>query len=566
MIVNPHRWQLSIRVLAAALLALGPAAAANAESDSRPNIVLILADDLGFSDLGVYGGEIRTPNLDALAQEGIRLTNYHTGATCGPTRAMLMTGVDHHRAGLGINAAALRRMPELRKRPGYEGLLNDSVVTVASVLRDAGYHTFMTGKWDLGSKPGKLPTDRGFDRFFGLPAGGASHFSDAIGMFSPAPDAAYYEGDRRIERLPDDFYTSAAYTDRLLGFIDERPADGKPYFAYLAFTAPHWPLQVPDDWIERYRGDYDEGWHVIRQRRFERQIELGLLPAGSELPAQNHAVPDWESLSPVQRQVERKRMEIYASMVELMDLHIGRLIDAVSTNTERETIVIFLSDNGSEGNDIGGIVDNGHWIPATFDNRLANMGRPGSYVWLGQGWGQATVAPFRNFKSFLTGGGIRAPAIAFSTAGRFTRGGQKDRLVTVMDVAPTLVELAGAAHPANPAIDDAPLAMTGLSALDYLGDEAETVHGNAPIGWELFGGRALFQDDWKAVLLWPPEGNGQWSLYDLAADPTETRDLGSVYPDRLASMIDAWNAYAEENNVVIFDRDMGYGRYGATSR
>lgn len=565
MIVNSQR-RRSNSVLVAALLALCLATVANAQSDSRPNIVLILADDLGFSDLGAYGGEIRTPNLDALARDGVRLTNYHTGATCGPTRAMLMTGVDHHRAGLGINAASLRRMPELRTRPGYEGLLNDSVVTVASLLNESGYHTFMTGKWDLGTRPGKLPTDRGFDRFFGLPAGGASHFSDAIGMFSPAPDAAYFENDRRIEQLPDDFYTSAAYTDRLLGFIEERPDDGNPYFAYLAFTAPHWPLQVPDDWIERYRGDYDEGWHVIRQRRFERQLELGLLPAGSELPAQNHAVPDWESLTPVQREVELKRMELYASMVELMDLHIGRLIDAVTASTDRETIVVFLSDNGSEGNDIGGIVDNRHWIAATFDNRLANMGRPGSYIWLGQGWGQATVSPFRNFKSFLTGGGIRAPAIAYSTAGRFLKGGQKDQLVTVMDVTPTILELAGAAHPADSEADNGPLRMNGHSALDYLSDEADTVHGNSAVGWELFGSRALFQDDWKAVLLWPPEGNGQWNLYDLASDPTETRDLGQVHPDRLASMIDAWNAYAEENNVVIFDKDMGYGRYGATSR
>lgn len=551
------------------LLALALVSSAHAQEDARPNIVLILADDLGFSDLGAYGGEIRTPNLDALAQAGVRLTNYHTGATCGPTRAMLMTGVDHHRAGLGINAASLRRMPELRERPGYEGLLNDSVVTVASVLRDAGYHTFMTGKWDLGSKPGKLPTDRGFDRFFGLPAGGASHFSDAIGMFSPAPDAAYYEDKQRIEQLPDDFYTSAAYTDRLLGFIDERPADGKPYFAYLAFTAPHWPLQVPDDWIERYQGAYDEGWHVVRKRRFERQVEVGLLPAESELPAQNRAVPDWERLSPVQRQVELKRMELYAAMVELMDLHIGRLIDAVSADSDRETIIVFLSDNGSEGNDIGGIVDNGHWIPATFDNRLANMGRPGSYIWLGPGWGQATVAPFRNFKSFLTGGGIRAPAIAFSTAGRFDPG-QKDKLVTVMDVAPTLIELARTSHPGDPSSnqsnDSTPLPMSGVSALDYLSSSADTVHGDSAIGWELFGSRALFQGDWKAVLVWPPEGNGQWSLYDLAADPTETRDLGNLYPDRLADMIDHWNAYAEQNNVAVFNEDLGYGRYGATSR
>lgn len=540
------------------LLAANPGA--HAQDDARPNIVLVVADDLGFSDLGAYGSEIRTPNLDALAQRGLQLTSYHTGATCGPTRAMLMTGVDHHRAGLGTNAVSLRRMPELRKRPGYEGRLNDSVVTFATLLKDSGYHTFMTGKWDLGGEPGMLPTDRGFDHFFGLPGGGASHFSDAIGTFRPIADAAYFEDDRRIEQLPDDFYTSTAYTDRLLGFISDRPRDDEPYFAYLALTAPHWPLQVPDDWIDRYKGAYDEGWHVIRQRRFERQLELGLIPADSELPAQNRAVADWETLSPVQRQVELKRMEIYAAMVELLDQEIGRLVDAVSADDDRETIVLFVSDNGSEGNDIGTLLDNAYWIPATFDNRLDNMGRRGSYVWLGAGWGQATVSPFRIYKSYMTEGGIRAPAIAFSTKGRFDNG-QKGAVVTVMDIAPTILDIAGLEHPANPSASDTPLTMNGVTALPFLTGSADTVHGDAPIGWELYGNRALLMGDWKAVLIWPPEGDGQWSLFDIAADPTENRDLATSHPDRLAAMIGQWNAYAEQNGVAVFDRDLGYGRY-----
>lgn len=261
-------------------------------ADERPNIVLIVADDMGYSDVGAYGGEIRTPNLDALAREGLQLTNYRTGATCGPTRAMLISGVDHHRAGVGTNAASLRRLPELHGRPGYEGYLNDQVVTFVRLLDDAGYHTFMTGKWDLGDQPGKLPTDRGFDRFFGIPGGGASHFSDAVGTFRPTEDAVYREDAERVE-LPDDFYTSKAYADRLLEFIDERPDDDHPYFAYLAFTAPHWPLQVPDDWLDRYAGAYDDGWEVIRRQRFERQRELGLLPGTAELPPSHRAVADW---------------------------------------------------------------------------------------------------------------------------------------------------------------------------------------------------------------------------------------------------------------------------------
>lgn len=542
------------------MLCLLLASTAHGQEDNRPNIVLILADDLGYSDMGAFGGEIRTPNLDALALEGLRLTNYHTGATCGPTRAMLLTGVDHHRAGLGTNAASLRRMPELRRRPGYEGFLNDSVVTVATLLQQSGYQNFMTGKWDLGGQPGKRPLDRGFDRFFGIPAGGASHFSDAIGTFRPVQDAVYLEGNQRVTNLPEDFYTSEAYADRLLEFIDGRQRKDAPYFAYLAFTAPHWPLQVPDDWIERYRGAYDDGWHVVRQRRYERQIELGLLPEGTELPAQNRAVSDWETLSPIQRDVELKRIELYAAMVELMDLHIGRVIDAVRADSSRETIILFLSDNGSEGNDIGALLDNPYWIPAAFDNRLPNMGRRGSYVWLGAGWGQATVSPFRNFKSFTSGGGIRAPFIAYSSGDRFEKG-IKDATMTVMDITPTLLDIADVAHPAAQPAKDGPLPMTGVSALPYLTGESNNVHGSAAIGWELYGNRAVIRERWKAQLLWPPEGNGEWALYDLATDPTETRNLGEAYPDRLDEMISFWQAYAEENGVAVFDRDLGYGRY-----
>lgn len=529
-------------------------------SAERPNIIVILADDLGYSDIGAYGGEIRTPNLDALAAQGIQLTNYHTGATCGPTRAMLMSGIDHHRAGLGTNAGALRRLPELVGRPGYEGYLNDRVVTFATLLQDSGYHTFMTGKWDLGSKPGLLPTDRGFDQFFGLATGGASHFSDAIGTFRPVADAAYFDDDQRVDELPGDFYSSRSYTDYLLDFIKNRPDDDEPYFAYLAYTAPHWPLQVPDDWIDKYKGAYDEGWHAVRHTRFERQIELGLLPATAELPAQNRAVADWDTISPVQKLIELRRIELHAAMIELMDFHIGRVLAAVEELSDRETIIIFMSDNGAEGNSIGELLDNEYWIPATFDNRLGNMGREGSYVWLGAGWGQATVSPFRIYKSYTTGGGIRAPAIFYSTRTRFAAA-RKDALVTVMDIAPTVLELAGVEHPGTRYAGKELIPMNGRSALGMLTEREDSVHADAAVGWELYGNRALIKGDWKSVLTWPPEGNGQWQLFNLKEDPTETRDLSAENPALAANMIDLWNDYAATNGVAIFDEDLGYGRY-----
>jgi len=549
---------LARSLLVFSLLALHPVAYAAAADE--PNIIVILADDLGYSDLGAYGGEIRTPNLNALAAQGIQLTNFHTGPTCGPTRAMLMSGVDHHRAGVGANAAALLRLPELRGRPGYEGYLNDRVVSFVKLLQDSGYHTFMTGKWDLGAKSGTLPTDRGFDHYFGLVSGGASHFSDATGNMRPIAKAKYFEDEKQLQELPEDFYSSRTYTDRLLGFIESRPGDDEPYFAYLAYTAPHWPLQVPDDWIDKYKGDYDEGWHAIRRARFERQVELGILAKTADLPEQNRNVAQWAELSPAQRQTELKRIELHAAMIELMDFHIGRVLESVEKLSDRETIIIFMSDNGAEGNAIGHLLDNEYWIPATFDNRLDNMGRKGSYVFLGAGWGQATVSPFRIFKSFTTGGGIRAPAIFYSTGNRF-RTGRNDALVTVMDIAPTILDLANIEHPGEIYDGREVLPMTGRSALGTLSGEDDSVHGEVAVGWELYGNRALIKGDWKAILTWPPEGDGEWQLYNLKDDPTEVHDLAIREEDFMAEMIEAWNDYAAANGVAIVNEDIGYGRY-----
>jgi arylsulfatase len=524
----------------------------------KPNVILIVADDLGYSDLGVYGSEIKTPNLNRIAQQGIQLTNYHTGPTCGPTRAMLMTGVDNHRAGLGTNSAALRRLPELRGLPGYEGYLNNRVIPFSKILKDGGYHTFMAGKWDLGKIKGKLPTDQGFDRYFGIVDGGGSHFSDARGTFAGQKMAAYFEDGKSVPKLPDDFYSSESYTDRVLDYINNAPNDDKPFFAYLAYTAPHWPLQVPDEWIEKYKGVYDSGWQEIRKDRFERQKKLGIIDRDTNLPPMNRAVKNWDELAPFQKQVELKRIELHAAMVELMDFHIGRLIEYIESNIERETIIIFVSDNGAEGNSIGDVGDNKYWIPATFDNRLDNMGKRDSYVWLGAGWANAMVAPFGIYKSYTTEGGIKTPAIFYSTKNRFMNS-KKNSVMTVMDIAPTILDMAGLDHPHSKEVDLIP--MTGRSALKYLTNETESIHENNPIGWELYGNRALIKGNFKAVLIWPPEGDGEWQLYNISDDPTESNNLAESHPSVLQELITDWQGYAEINGVAIIDEDIGYGRY-----
>ena len=526
-------------------------------SDERPNVILIVADDLGYSDLGVYGSEIKTPNLDKLSKSGIQLTNYYTAPTCGPTRAMLLTGVDNHMSGLGTNSAALRRLPELRGKPGYEGFLNDSVIPFPKILNQAGYDTFMTGKWHLGKKEGKLPTDQGFDRYFGILDGGGSHFSDASGTFSGTPDAEYFEDGEKLNRLSKDFYSSKDYTIKMLNYINTNDNSKNPFFAYLAYTAPHWPLHVPDEWIDKYKGIYDEGWDEIRESRFNRQKSLGILPEDSDLPPMNRVVKKWSEISTHQKKIELKRIELHAAMIELMDHYIGRIIDYVQNEIERETIIIFVSDNGAEGNAIDKMGDNEFWIPATFDNRLTNMGKEGSYVWLGAGWAQATVSPYKIYKSYTSQGGIKSPAILYSSKSRF-KPQIKNSVMTVMDIAPTILEITNTNFPAN---NKALIPFTGRSALDFLTDKVTNIHGDNPIGWELYGNRALIKGKHKAVLTWPPEGSGKWELYDIEKDPAEFNDLSSVMPDVIERLKKDWDNYASSNGVAVFEKDIGYGRY-----
>lgn len=542
--------------IVAILLSLALASAA----DERPNIILIVADDLGFSDIGAFGSEIRTPHLDALAQDGVMLTNFHAAPVCGPTRAMLLTSVDHHLAGAGTNRGSLIRLPELRGRPGYEGYLNDSVVTFVALLNDAGYHTYMTGKWDPGNRPGELPFDHGFDKSFVMASGGASHFADMAGNLPTEPLAPYYENGRKIEKLPDDFFSSEFYTDRLIEYINGND-DGQPFLAYLSFTAAHWPLQVPDEWLDRYADDYEQGWHAVRKTRFNRQKDLGVIPVHAELSAGHPLVEDWERLLPAQREVELKRMRTYAAMIENMDYHIGRFLEFIrDRDSNRETVIVFLSDNGAEGNAIDGIRGNRYWIPSHFDNRLPNLGRQGSYMWLGLGWGDASVSPFTLFKSFTTAGGLRTPAIIHSLGGRF-ESGIRDALVTVRDIAPTLLELAGVEQHDGSYKGRTVHRMTGKSLAEYLSGDTNTVHGNEPLGWEVYGSRALIKGEWKAVRVYPPTGSGNWELFNLKTDPAENFDLAVDFPDVMAELIADWDTYAAANGVVIFDKDFGYGRY-----
>ena len=520
-------------------------------ADSRPNVLLILADDLGYSDLGVFGSEIDTPNLDALAGAGRLLTNFHVSPTCSPTRAMLLSGADAHRAGLGTMNGLWSE--EQKGKPGYEGFLNKQVVTFVRLLKESGYHTYMSGKWQLGYEEGYYPLDRGFERAFWLKYGGASHFSDMRGILKRDAVAYWAEDRERLETLPDDFYTSVYFTDKLIEYIDANRADGKPFFAYAAYTAPHWPLQAPAEYIEKYEGVYAGGYDAVRNQRIERMRAAGLIEAG-QVPAPRHPEwPAWEELTDEQRKLEVRRMQLYAAMVDALDYNIGRLVQYLKDVGEYDnTFIMFFSDNGAEGNNPHDLGTNPVWVPANFDNSYENMGKSGSYVSTGPGWAHVSNTPFHMYKGFPTQGGLVSPAIAVFP-GKIKAGTRSDAFITVLDVAPTLLQLANAAHPA-PAFQGRRVhSLSGRSFYSHLLHRQAAVHAPEYVyGLELFNRRMIRQGDWK--LLWnnKPWGNSAWSLYNLAEDVGEQQDLAQSRPDKLNEMLQLWEQYVEDNDVFVF--------------
>jgi arylsulfatase len=517
-----------------------------------PNILVLVADDLGYSDLGFLGSEIRTPNLDALAASGTVLTNFHVAPTCSTTRAMLLTGIDTHPAGMGT--ASGHADENQLGQPGYETFLSDRVVTVARLLQDAGYATSMVGKWHLGGDEDLGPHRRGFERSFVLVPGGASHFGDAQRLEDDETPAPYREDGQRVG-IPEDFYSSDFYTDKLIEHLDEARESDRPFFAYAAYTAPHWPLQAPDEYFDRYRGAYDEGWDVLRERRTAGLAEAGVIDPETPVPPRLPFVPEWGSLSAETRTVEARKMELYAAMVENLDANIGRVFEHLRKTREYDdTFILFFSDNGAEGNPI----EEADWTWRGYDNRLENMGRVGSYVSYGPGWAQAASVPFRLFKSFPTEGGTRVPAVVV-TPGEDASRGLNDAFVTIKDVVPTALELAGVEHPGD-SFRNRPVAeLEGASLLPFLRGEVRAVHPvDYVMGWELFGRRALRQGDWKLLWLWEPYGPERWALYDLATDPGETHDISEQHPEKFGELVDLWNEYAQRNGVILPTRDMSY--------
>ncbi|UCE64867.1 MAG: arylsulfatase [Nitrospirota bacterium] len=519
-------------------------------ADKRPNILLVMADDMGWTDLGSFGSEIDTPNLDALAQRGVKFTEFYVSVSCSPTRSMLLSGTDNHLAGLGNMGEMIA--PEQRGKPGYEGYLNDRVVSLAEVLRDGGYHTYMAGKWHLGKKPNRYPHARGFDRSFSLLLGGASYWSDMFGMMAELePMAEYVMDDTSLERLPGDFFATRSYTDFLIDAIRQNRSDGKPFLAYLAFTAPHDPMHVPEPWRSRYRGHYDEGYEVLKAQRARAAKRMGLVSQNAQLPERFHMVKAWDSLSEEQRALESRGMEVYAGMVNNMDYHFGRMVSFLKDIGEYEnTIIIFLSDNGPNPWVSEDYPSNrgSQWF-AQFDNSIKNIGHPMSHYAYGMGWSSASSGPLDLFKMTVGEGGIRSPLLI---GGPGVKGGRQfDGLAYVWDVMPTILEFAGIPYPEKHQGRQVE-PMRGRSLKGLLSGSSVMVYDEHDfIGGEMQNGKWMRQGAFKAVSVAPPYGKGNWQLYNLADDPGETRDLATEQADKLKQLQAAWDQYAKEVGVIL---------------
>ena len=518
--------------------------------EQRPNILLIVADDLGYSDLGVYGGEIDTPNLDKLAQSGMMLTDFHTAPTCSPTRSMLLSGTDNHLAGLGSMQSYMEFFaPELLGKPGYEGHLNFQVAALPELLTDAGYHTYMTGKWHLGMEESQGPKARGFEKSYVLLEGGAGHL-DQLGIMAGNTKAAYRE-DGQLVQLPDDFYSTHFYATKMVDYIKQNNADDKPFFGYLAFTAPHWPLQAPQKSIDKYKGKYDTGYEALFNQRVKRQKALGLIDEDTALPALLSVDKKWSELTEEQKKRSARTMEIYAAMIDDLDKYVGHVISELKAMGEYDnTLIFFMSDNGAEGGNIGNMITEKS-LDICCDNSYENMGAANSYIWQGSAWARASVGASKLYKSFSTEGGILAPAFV-SYPKNIQPKQQYNGFISVMDLYPTFLELAKTKHPGTYYKGRKVHSIKGASLNSVLTGTSSVVHDeNYVMGWELFGSMGIRKDNWKITFVPPPLGAGQWELYNLADDPTEAFDLSKQYPEIFNELKILWENYVKENGVQL---------------
>jgi arylsulfatase A-like enzyme len=499
-------------------------------SSEKPNIILILADDLGYSDLGAYGSEIQTPNLDRLANEGLRLKEFYNNSICAPTRASLLTGQYQHKAGVGYFANNLGL-------PAYQGYLNQESLTLAEVLKGQGYTTLMSGKWHVSGDKVSYPWQRGFDHV--LMSENGSYFDQ--GDFNGGPKRPYYEDGKPYLLEPNKYYQTDVITEHAVKYLNEASQKNNPFFLYLAYTAPHWPLHALPGDIAKYKGKYDIGWDELRKQRFARQKALGIVGADANLSTKDVDIYDWAKLSYDQKKQWAAKMEVFAAMVDRMDQGVGKVLDELKrSGRDKNTIIVFLSDNGAPAEDLV------KWFNGALRNS-GPVGTIGSYESQSKNWSYASNTPFLAFKDYMYEGGISAPFIAWYPA-KIKAGTIAKGTGHLIDIAPTFYELAGATYPKKYQ-NIVPNALPGKSLVPVLLGQQTEVKRDEPLFWERAGNRAVREGKWKLVSTYP---SYNWELYDLEKDRGETENLARQNHDIVSRLSVKYFEWAKRTGVIEF--------------
>jgi arylsulfatase A-like enzyme len=537
------------------LVTLSVSIVTNAGEDLRSNIVVIVVDDAGLTDFAPYGGEARMPTIQALADRGTMFTQHHSSPLCAPSRAMLLTGIDNHRTGIATIPEVIPA--EHRGKPGYSLSLEPGVLTLADRLKTAGYQTYISGKWHLGSRAEDLPNAHGFDRSFALDASGADNWEQKsyMGFYDSAP---WFE-DGKPAKLPDDFYSSEFIIDRMIDYVDQglQRENSQPFFSYIAFQAIHIPVQAPREITDRYEGVYDQGWHALHKQRWRRAVELGLIPVDSTPAHMPETTRDWQSLNSSEKELYSRSMAVQAAMLEAMDQHIGRFVDYLEQRGELDnTLFVVTSDNGPEPSDPMAWLSSRIWMATHgYHHNVETLGEKGSMGFIGPEWASATASPSGLFKFYASEGGIRVPLIiagpniADSTA-------QQPIIKAfsmITDIAPTILDYIGIDYigTAEISAQNAAVAITGRSLMPLIdGTKSSVYTRDEPIGMEVAGNSALFKGDFKIARNTPPQGDNIWRLYNLAKDPGENSDLREQQPEKFAELMVDYQAYQEEFGVL----------------
>ena len=544
------------RILFPFLILTGVHAVVNGQGDTtalKPNIVLILVDDSGLMDFGAFGGEARTPNIDRLANGGLMFTNMHASPVCSPSRAMLLTGTDSHLAGVANLPEMLPE--EYQSIRGYEGVLNRRVQTIATRLKEADYNTYATGKWHLGHDEHTLPTKRGFDRSFILGGSGASNYNNR--GYLPMKPVAHWYADGAETELPEDFYSSKTYIDKTIAFHEEEVHKDKPFFSYIAFQAIHTPIQAPKEFVEPYMDTYKDGWHKLREKRFEKAKEMGIIPGNAKLTDIFPDFKKWDDLSPKEQKSYVTTMAVTAGMIEAMDYHIGRYLDYLTQEGLTEnTIFIITSDNGPDGAEYrtGLPWAYSHGYHRDFEEK----GGKNFFGYLGPEIANALSSPFSYFKYYTGEGGLRVPLII--NGKNLPKNARTNEFCFFTDIAPTIYDLAGIPTSANEGYNP----ITGKSMLPHIMDFTIPVYNaNEGVGLEAASSSAYFLNGFKIVKNNIPLGDNEWHMYNLQIDPAESNDIAQLQPDLFQKMLAEYEAYERSMGVVAMPK--GYSAAGTVA-